>query len=69
MVSGQVGGILLQAVPRRNPRSYRLPEGSEGRKCSVTLEQPIENWPVRSDSRDFGVPGSFLPPGIAWTFC
>src|SRR6516165_10226867 len=38
----------------------------QGRKCSVTLEQQIENSPVRSDSRDFGVPGSFLPLGAAW---
>src|SRR5215472_17779208 len=41
----------------------------QGRKCSVTLEQQIDNSPVRSDSRDFGVLGSFLPLGAAWISC
>ena len=42
------------------------PIGSKvpGPKCCVTLEGPIENLLVRSDSREFGVPGSFWPPGV-----
>src|SRR2546426_3948883 len=40
---------------------------SQGRKCSVTLKQPVGSWSVRLGSRAFGAPESFLPPAVAWT--